>query len=79
MSQAAEQVRVELLRQQAGKAVARAERLGAYLQRIWDGGGEPSASLVNEFERACARAEVLLLERALALSDQPVGVSPLEL
>lgn len=69
MSAAAEQVRLMLLaqRQQADKAVARAERLGAYLERIWDSGGEPVQALVDEYVSACRKAEVALLERAVAM------------
>ena len=78
MSEVAEQARLILLadkaRQRSDSAVARAERLGARLQAIYDAGDEPSEAFVDEYLAACRRAEVTLLERAMIMSqgtDEP--------
>jgi len=73
MSQLAERSRLEVLKARSDSAVARAERLGAHLERIWDAGGEPTAALVAEYLAAIKAAEVLLLERSLAT---PGGEEP---
>jgi len=71
MSQVAEQARLLLLADMSRRAVRRAERLGAHIERIFEAGGEPSDSLVAEYLGACCTAEVLLLERALATPGEP--------
>lgn len=75
MSDVAERVRQVLLAQKHGadRAAARAERLGAYLESVWDSGGEPTRALVNEYLSACRKAEVALLERAVAMPEAEGG------
>lgn len=68
MSDLAEVSRLLLLKDAGDRAVRRAERLGAHIQRIWDGDGEPTTALINEYTNACKAAEVALLNRALAMS-----------
>lgn len=66
MSGAAEETRRHLLKASADRAVRRAEKLHALIEEIYDNGDEPLPGMVAEFENACRRAEVLLLEAAIA-------------
>lgn len=57
-----------LLGDGATRAARRAARLGAYVEQVMADGGEPSASLLEEFNAAYAVAEAAKLEYAFAAS-----------